>query len=139
MISPCSCQTPSRLTLLKAPKKKGKRKKKRERKDDDVAWDKKSRWKKKLSAKYGTCSLKSCSDRHRVLFTPRHDMNNMPQCVGGIRSLGCISYPIFFLSGQWVVIRSTCVDFWDGMRWDEVSLFAILSTHPTLPVYLGAG
>lgn len=44
-------------TVESTERKKGKRKKKRERKDDDVAWDKKSRWKKKLSAKYGTCSL----------------------------------------------------------------------------------
>lgn len=83
--------------------------------------------------------MESCSDRHRVLFTPRHDMNNMPQCVGRYSVLGLHIVSKFFLSGQWVVIRSTRVEFWDGMRWDEVSLFAILSTHPTLPVYLGAG
>lgn len=86
--------------------------------------------------------MESCSDRHRVLFTPRHDMNNMPhQCVGRYSVLGLhiVSKKKKNLSGQWVVIRSTRVDFWDGMRWDEVSLFAILSTHPTLPVYLGMG
>lgn len=54
---PVQLPNPSRLTLLKGPKKKEKGKRKRERKDDDVAWDKKSRWKKKLSAKYGTWSL----------------------------------------------------------------------------------